>query len=298
MATRLPSITPTWHNTTYPALNPTQPHLSVSGKAILITGGGRGIGAEAARSFASAGAAYITLTGRTLSTLEATKTSLERDFPQTQILVAAGDVTDAASMESAFAALSQANGGHGVDICIHNAGYLAAPERLADADTADWWACFSTNVLGSFVVARAFLKHMNAAAERPVFVGLSSAVVALPPWPKYTGYHISKFAQSRFLEALAVEESGIRVMQVHPGAVETDMGKKSFEGGVELPIDDISLPANFLLWSVSSSAAWLEGKLIWSNWDVDELQAMKDTILSSENPGFLNLGMIGWPFPN
>ena len=124
MVVTLPSLTATWHNTTYPAIDPTQAHLSAKGKAVLITGGGRGIGARVARSFAAAGASLITITGRTRSSLESSKAALESEFSDTKILIAEGDVADEAAMDSAFAALSKANDGIGVDICIHNAGYL------------------------------------------------------------------------------------------------------------------------------------------------------------------------------
>jgi hypothetical protein len=56
----------------------------------------------------------------------------------------------------------------------------------------------------------------------------------------------------------------------------------------------VSLPADFMVWAVSPDAAFLKGKFIWSNWDVEELKAKKDQILS--DPAFLNLGMNGWPY--
>jgi hypothetical protein len=49
-----------------------------------------------------------------------------------------------------------------------------------------------------------------------------------------------------------------------------------------------------MVWAVSSEAAFLRGKMVWSNWDVDELKVKRDKITS--DPGYLNLGMIGWPF--
>jgi hypothetical protein len=49
-----------------------------------------------------------------------------------------------------------------------------------------------------------------------------------------------------------------------------------------------------MVWAVSPDAAFLKGKFIWSNWDVEELKAKKDQILS--DPAFLNLGMNGWPY--
>lgn len=293
----LPSLTATWHNTTYPTISPSQPHLSVAGKAVLITGGGRGIGARTAHSFASAGASFITITGRTLQTLESTKAALTSEFPNTTILTAVGDVTSAAAMEAAFSALSAANGGKGVDICIHNAGYLPDAKSVVEAKTEDWWSGFETNVLGSFIVARAFLKHKNASstADVPVLVGVGSAVTMLSPPPKdSSGYAVSKMAQQRFFEALAEEEKGVRVMQVHPGVIVTDMGRKGAEQGTKLPVDDISLPADFMVWAVSPEAAFLQGRLIWCNWDVEELKAKKEKIIAE--PAFLALGVGGWPF--
>jgi short-subunit dehydrogenase involved in D-alanine esterification of teichoic acids len=210
MVVTFPSLTATWHNTTYPAIDPTQSHLSVKGKAVLITGGGRGIGAKAARSFAVAGASLITITGRTLSSLESTKSAIESEFPQTKVLTAAGDVSDEAAMDSAFAALSKANDGKGIDICIHNAGYLPDPNLIAQSETSDWWSGFTINVLGSFVVTRAFLKHKNTSPSAdPVLLGVSSGVICLT-----------------------------RVMHIQPGVVMTDMGNKSFNTQMELPQDD------------------------------------------------------------
>lgn len=248
MVAQLPSLTATWHNNTYPLIDPTQSHLSAKGKAILITGGGRGIGAQAARSFAAAGASFITITGRTLSTLESTKSAIISDFPDTNVLIATGDVTDEAAMDSAFAALSQANEGKGVDICIQNAGYLPDIKPIAEADTSDWWSGFSINILGSFIVTRAFLKHKNTSPSAdPVLIEVSTGAVCLDPLPNFSGYAVSKFAQSRFFEAVAAEETGIRVMQVHPGVIATEMGQKGIDGGMELPSDDGKLPALLIL---------------------------------------------------
>jgi NAD(P)-dependent dehydrogenase (short-subunit alcohol dehydrogenase family) len=239
MPVTLPSLTATWHNTAYPAIDPTQAHLSVKGKAILITGGGRGIGAKIARSFAAAGASLITITGRTLSSLESSKSAIVAEFPSTKVLIAKGDVTDEAAMDSAFADLSQANGGKGIDICIHNAGYLPNVNLIAQAETSDWWSGFSINVLGSFIVTRAFIKHKNTSPSAdPVLLDVGTGAICLTPQPKLSGYAVSKFAQSRFFEAVATEETGIRIMQVSPGVIMTDMGNKSLNTQVELPKDD------------------------------------------------------------
>jgi hypothetical protein len=54
----------------------------------------------------------------------------------------------------------------------------------------------------------------------------------------------------------------------------------------------VNLPADFVVWAVSSDAKFLRGKLVWSNWDVDELKAMKKEI---EGTAKFTFGLLGWP---
>jgi len=57
--------------------------------------------------------------------------------------------------------------------------------------------------------------------------------------------------------------------------------------------DDLSLPAGFAVWLTTPAAAsWTGGKLLWANWDVDELVAMKDDIARGDE---LVMGLRGWP---
>jgi FlaA1/EpsC-like NDP-sugar epimerase len=79
--TPFPPFTKVWHTEPYPAISPTRPELSVTGKSVLITGGGTGIGAAIAKAFAAAGSTQIAIVGRTEKTLLATKQELETLFP-------------------------------------------------------------------------------------------------------------------------------------------------------------------------------------------------------------------------
>jgi hypothetical protein len=56
-------------------------------------------------------------------------------------------------------------------------------------------------------------------------------------------------------------------------------------------LDDESLPANFYVWAASKKAAFLHGRFAWTNWDVDELMAMKDKIEADK--GLLRVGVQG-----
>ena len=55
----------------------------------------------------------------------------------------------------------------------------------------------------------------------------------------------------------------------------------------------VSLPADFVVWAASPAAAFLKGKLVWSNWDVEELMARAEEI---EAGNTLTLGLNGWPY--
>jgi short-subunit dehydrogenase len=74
------SFTATQHLEAYPRLSPSLLRGELQGKAILITGGGQGIGASIARSFAEANVGSIILVGRTESNLKATTTNLAQSF--------------------------------------------------------------------------------------------------------------------------------------------------------------------------------------------------------------------------
>lgn len=68
-----PSFTEVYHTTPYDAISPMRPELPAKGKAVVIAGGGSGIGASMALSFAKAGAS-IGIIGRRESNLQSSKT--------------------------------------------------------------------------------------------------------------------------------------------------------------------------------------------------------------------------------
>jgi hypothetical protein len=179
-----PSLTTNWHNSTYPAISPTLPNLSLVGKTIMITGGGRGIGNRVAHALASADASLIGITGRTAASLSSVSSSIKSLSPATQILTFPADVLDEPAMTAAFEALKAASpNGRGIDILVHNAGYFAslAPIGDANADTEDYWKTFETNIRGSYITTRAFLKTLRPkdGHHEPILVAMSTAGVCV-----------------------------------------------------------------------------------------------------------------------
>lgn len=297
-----PSLTAEWHNAIYPAIDPTQPHLSVAGKTIMVTGGGRGIGNRIAHALAAAGAATIGITGRTASSLQAVSASITSQYPQTKVLTFAADVLDSPAMNRAFAELKATTPDQrGIDILVHNAGYFASltPIGDANADTEEYWKTFETNIRGSYITTRAFLSTLRpksgAHEHEPVLIALSTAGVCFfPPPPGFSAYGTSMVAKARFFESVAAENPDVRVHNVHPGAIDTEMGKKAADAGMKLPLDDVELPAHFIVWLLSQEAEFLRSRMVWASWDVEELKGKKEAIL--KDPAYLNMGMNGWPY--
>jgi hypothetical protein len=53
----------------------------------------------------------------------------------------------------------------------------------------------------------------------------------------------------------------------------------------------VELSANFAVWVASAEAEFLKNKIVWANWDVDELKAKSEELVASKQ---LTLGLVGW----
>ncbi|KAI9802500.1 MAG: hypothetical protein M1825_002885 [Sarcosagium campestre] len=281
-----PSFTTTWHNDTYDAINPAKPSLSASGKTVVITGGGAGIGSATARSFARAGATKIAILGRREKILLETKASIEKEFQGVKVHTAVADVADKPAVDKAFASVESTFGK--VHVFVNNAGYLADAETIRDVNLDEWLKTFEVNVKGSIVVTQAFLR---SAASNATLINITTGGAHLAAGiPKMGVYIASKSATLKLFATVQAEEPDISVINVHPGVIETDMGNKGKSQGAKFPIDDIQLPADFIVWSASPEAAFLKGKDLWANWDVEELKARAQEIQDSS---LLTVGLHG-----
>jgi NADP-dependent 3-hydroxy acid dehydrogenase YdfG len=100
----------------------------------LVTGGGRGIGADIARELAGDGW-HVTVTGRTLEQVEAVAAEIGG-------AAVVGDVSQRADVERMVAEADP------LDLLVANAGIGLREENAWEADLDDWWRVFETNVLG------------------------------------------------------------------------------------------------------------------------------------------------------
>lgn len=140
MKAPFPSLTETYHQTSYDAISPTRHELSVTNKTVVITGGGRGLGPEIARAYAAAGASHIVLIGRTQTTLSKSKEAIEKEFPSVSVTTHTADVADQAAVGKAAERVQK------WDVLILNAGLFADPHPVEDSDPTDWWRVFEVRL--------------------------------------------------------------------------------------------------------------------------------------------------------
>jgi len=185
----------------------------------FITGGGSGIGLAAARALAAAGA-KLTLAGRRLGKVRAASEEFEDAH------AVACDVTDEASVNSAFAAARDRYGA--VDILINNAGQ--APSAPFKHTTLEFWNdVLAVNLTGAFLCTRAALPDMiEAKWGRIVNVG---SVCSLKGYAYVSAYVASKHGLLGLTRALAHEtaKQGVTVNCVCPGYVDTQIIAESVE---------------------------------------------------------------------
>jgi NAD(P)-dependent dehydrogenase (short-subunit alcohol dehydrogenase family) len=111
--------------------------------------------------------------------------------------------------------------------------------------------------------------------------------------PGLSAYMASKLAQVRLVEYLAAEQPNVFAATVHPGMVETDIFTKSGAKAEALPMDTVQLPAHFVVWLASPEGAFLKGRSVWANWDVEELKSQAGEIQASLK---MTSGLNGWPY--
>ncbi|RYP11255.1 hypothetical protein DL765_007835 [Monosporascus sp. GIB2] len=230
-AAPFPSLTKVWHSEPYPAILPSRPELSAKGKTVVITGGGTGIGAGIARTFAAAGSTKIAIMSRTEKNLIMTKQAIEAEFPETEVLVVVADITSMVQVDEGFNKINQAFGK--IHVFVSNAAFLPTPKAILgpDFEIQDWWTAFSTNVLGVLHSVKGFVKH---AAEGACVLHISTCISHIPPLEAgQSGYAASKAAANKLFDYMALENPGIHVVNIHPGLIDSAMSRKSGHGGLD-----------------------------------------------------------------
>jgi 3-oxoacyl-[acyl-carrier protein] reductase len=176
----------------------------------LVTGGGRGIGANIARELAHAGMDVV-VTGRTADQV--------RDVAQE--IGGRGLIGDVSNREDIARWCGEVGA---VDLLVNNAGISGPDDALPDVDA--WWHVFEVNVLGVYMCCRVFAPLMIERGGGRI-VNVASGAAYLPPgqMSSSTAYPASKAAVHRLSEVLAVDlaPQNVFVFSISPGLVRTAM---------------------------------------------------------------------------
>ncbi|MCY1125263.1 SDR family NAD(P)-dependent oxidoreductase [Frigidibacter sp. RF13] len=187
--------------------------MTLSGKRVLITGGGSGAGADLALGFARAGAEVV-ITGRRLEALEA----VARSSPAIRPVRA--DVTREADVRAMFAEAGPC------DIVIANAG--AADSGVMAKTTLDQWnAMIAVNLTGVFLTLRDGLNQMSGWGR---LIAMASTA-GLKGYAKVAPYAAAKHGVVGMVRSLALEVARrpVTVNALCPGFLDTPMTDHSVE---------------------------------------------------------------------
>lgn len=188
-------------------------------RAVLVTGGGTGLGRAAALAFAREGASVM-VAGRTGEALKETVRLIESGGGTGAFTVA--DVSASADAARMVAETVRAFGG--LHVAFNNAGVFVPPAPLADLDEDAWATGLNVNATGTFLSMKHEIAHMRAHGGGAI-VNMASNIGVHGRRPGLAGYTVAKAAVSALTRAAALDHiaDGIRINAVSPGASDGPM---------------------------------------------------------------------------
>lgn len=243
--------------------------MKFDGKVALVTGGGRGIGAEIARNLARDGAA-VAISARTESEVLTVVEEIVAKGGRAQAFIA--DLSQADQAAGLVGRVQAAMGP--IDFLINNAG-IAGSAPVVKQTLDEWNRIFAINVTATFLCTQAALPKM---IERGSGRVVNIASVAARFGARYIGaYAASKHAVLGFTRCVAAEVAafGITANAVCPGFVDTEMVSSS----VTRIVEKTGLPAEQALDTIKGQSP--QKRLLTTS----EVAAMVSLLCSEEGRG-------------
>jgi NAD(P)-dependent dehydrogenase (short-subunit alcohol dehydrogenase family) len=238
---------------------------------ILITGGGRGVGAATARLAAAQG--YDVAISFVSNESAALAVAADVEAVGRRALAVRADSADPQQVAQLFAAIDQKFGR--IDVLVNNAAIIAQQSPMEDLAFERMQRIFAVNAIGPILCAQQAVKRMSTRhnGRGGVVINISSASARLGSPNEYVDYAASKGAVETFTTGLAKEvaRDGIRVNCVRPGHIYTDMHASGGEPGrVDRVKDSIPMGrggqpeevARAILWLASAEASFITGTFL------------------------------------
>ncbi|KAK8137215.1 NAD(P)-binding protein [Apiospora sp. TS-2023a] len=289
------SITKAFHKEPYPSISPQRPELSHADKSILVTGGGGGIGFHIAKAFLQASAATVIIVGRRLDFITKAATQLGQDFPKSQVLGLQCDVASHADVERVWADLKKR--GIEVDVLVLNATIVPPPKPLLELAPETLSDNFNVNVVGNLDMTQHFHKQEGSRAGETKSVVYLSTVSAhnFKTAGMMPAYGLTKNAGTLAMQLIAKDtpREAMQVVSFNPGPVFTPAAESAGVKKGDFDFNDPDLPGQFAVWAASREAAFLHGRFVWTEWDVDEMKSGDVRKKIEEDPTYLQVGIHG-----
>ena len=239
----------------------------LTGKRVLVTGAGRGIGREIALELARAGASVVII-NRNLERGSAVLTEIKKARGEGWSLL--GDVADRETAENLAEEALKLTGG--IDILVNNAG-VTRDNLFMRMKPEEWEQVLGVNLNGVYYITRSLIRHMvKQRFGRIVNIG---SVVGSTGNPGQVNYSTTKAGLIGFTKSLAKELGGrnITVNTISPGFIETDMTEELNEKQKEAILSQVPLgrmgSAQEVAWAVrflvSDQAAYITGTTLHVN---------------------------------
>lgn len=235
------------------------------GKVALVTGGGSGIGAAAARALAEQGA-KVAVVDRASDAARAVATEIG-----SSALAISTDVRDERAVEEAFSA-AVAHFGR-IDISVHAAGFGASSE-IVDMELSQWRDMIAVDLDGVFVCTKHAARQMLRQGSGGAIVNISSTN-AVQPGEGLGAYCAAKAGVAMLTQVATLELApyGIRVNCVGPGLTRTPLSERFFTSETLHKNWMESIPAgrgaesadiaSAIVWLASDEAAYVNGESIY-----------------------------------
>ncbi|MEJ2237850.1 MAG: glucose 1-dehydrogenase [Gemmatimonadales bacterium] len=187
--------------------------MRFKGAVVLVTGGTRGIGQQAARDFVSEGAS-VSILGRDSTAIA----KLGRDVGEISFVQC--DLRRAEQCEQAIRQVLEAHGR--LDVLVNNAGVIFRNRTVEQTTEEEWDTTFGVNVRGAYLMSKYAIGSLRNSGGNIVNV---SSYVGLVGFAGAAAYAASKAALVNLTRTMALDHAGegVRVNCVCPGSVDTEM---------------------------------------------------------------------------
>ena len=206
----------------------TAPAELLKDRIILVTGAGRGIGAEAARTYAAHGATVLLL-GKTEKNLNTVYDEIVAAGHPKPVVIPLNLEKASNEAYQELGAMIEDEFGH-LDGLLHNASILGPRTPLEQLSGENFAKVMQINVNAMFMLTSAMLPLLRLSKDASVI--FTSSSVGRKGRAYWGAYAVSKFATEGLMQVMAdeMDDTAIRANSINPGATRTDMRAHAYPG--------------------------------------------------------------------